>query len=223
MALDSRQLIKFLQEHDELTIIDTPLDIYLEIPQLAYIEVKKLDSKALLFTRPICKKSGKEFDIPVLMNVFGSHKRLDLLINKPIPKIAHSLQNLLHLSPPKGIKQIFHKLKELYALRSVFPKYIKKKGQCQEIIKTQNLNLFDLPILTTWERDGGAFITMGQVYTQNLNGTQKNLGMYRLQVYDETHLGLHWQIHKDSQHFFHEYKKAHKEMPVSIALGGYCH
>lgn len=220
MALDSKQLITFLQEHNELTIIDTPLDIYLEIPQLAYIEVKKPDSKALLFTRPICKKSGKEFDIPVLMNVFGSHKRLELLINKPIPKIAHSLQSLLHLSPPKGVKQMFHKLKELYALRSVFPKYIKKKGLCQEIVKTHNLNLFDLPILTTWELDGGAFITMGQVYTQSLDGTQKNLGMYRLQVYDETHLGLHWQIHKDSQHFFHEYKKANKKMPVSIALGG---
>lgn len=101
MALDSERLINFLQEHDELIIIDTPLDIYLEIPQLAYIEVKKSNSKALLFTRPICKKSGKEFDIPVLMNVFGSHKRLELLINKPIPKIAHSLQSLLHLSPPR--------------------------------------------------------------------------------------------------------------------------
>lgn len=149
MALDSRQLIKFLQEHDELTIIDTPLDIYLEIPQLAYIEVKKLDSKALLFTRPICKKSGKEFDIPVLMNVFGSHKRLDLLINKPIPKIAHSLQNLLHLSPPKGIKQIFHKLKELYALRSVFPKYIKKRGNAKRLLKHRiliSLTCLSLPL-----------------------------------------------------------------------------
>ncbi|TLD96097.1 menaquinone biosynthesis decarboxylase [Helicobacter jaachi] len=221
MALDSPQLIAFLQSHNELTIIDEPLDIYLEIPQLAYIEVKKPTSKALLFTRPICKKSGKTFDIPVLMNVFGSQKRLELIVNKPIPSIARHIQNLLQFSPPKGIKQIWHKLKELYALRSVFPKYSKKRGLCQEIIfKDEHINLFDLPILTTWERDGGAFITMGQVYTQNLQGTQKNLGMYRLQVYDEKHLGLHWQIHKDSQHFFHEYKQAKQKMPVSIALGG---
>lgn len=64
MALDSHQLITFLQSHNELTIIDEPLDIYLQIPQLAYLEVKKPTSKALLFTNPICAKSGKTFDIP---------------------------------------------------------------------------------------------------------------------------------------------------------------
>ncbi|WP_300896616.1 UbiD family decarboxylase domain-containing protein, partial [uncultured Helicobacter sp.] len=220
MALDSAKLIVFLQSHNELKIIDEPLDIYLEIPQLAYIEVKKSTSKALLFTNPICAKSGKRFDIPVLMNVFGSQKRLDLLLDKPIPQIAQDIRNLLAFTPPKGIGQLFNKLKELYTLRYAFPKYSKKRGLCQEIVQMENLNLFDLPVLTTWEKDGGAFITMGQVYTQNLQGTQKNLGMYRLQVYDETHLGLHWQIHKDSQHFFHQYKQAGQKMPVSIALGG---
>lgn len=220
MALDSHKLIDFLQSHNELIIIDEPLDIYLQIPQLAYLEVKKPTSKALLFTNPICSKSGRNFDIPVLMNVFGSHKRLNLLLDKPIADIAQHIQNLLALKPPKGARAILKKLQELYALRYAFPKYSKKRGLCQEIVQMENLNLFDLPILTTWEKDGGAFITMGQVYTQNLQGTQKNLGMYRLQVYDEKHLGLHWQIHKDSQHFFHEYKQAGQKMPVSIALGG---
>ncbi|MDE7235774.1 MAG: UbiD family decarboxylase, partial [Helicobacter japonicus] len=84
MALDSHKLIDFLQSHNELIIIDEPLDIYLQIPQLAYLEVKKPTSKALLFTNPICSKSGRNFDIPVLMNVFGSHKRLNLLLDKPI-------------------------------------------------------------------------------------------------------------------------------------------
>lgn len=220
MAFDSEQLIKFLQSHNELTVIHQPLDIYLEIPQLAYIEVKKPTSKAMLFTNPICAKSGKKFDIPVLMNIFGSFNRLNLIVNKPIPQIATHIQNLLKLTPPKGIKEIFKKIAEIYTLRNAFPKYTKKRGLCQEIIKKEHISLFDLPILTTWEHDGGAFITMGQVYTQNLQGTQKNLGMYRLQVYDETHLGLHWQIHKDSQHFFHQYKEAGVKMPVSIALGG---
>ena len=74
--------------------------------------------------------------------------------------------------------------------------------------------------MTTWEKDGGPFITMGQVYTQSLDGQMQNLGMYRLQVYNDNQLGMHWQIHKDSNHFFHEYKKANKKMPVSIAIGG---
>jgi 4-hydroxy-3-polyprenylbenzoate decarboxylase len=77
-----------------------------------------------------------------------------------------------------------------------------------------------LPILTTWSEDGGPFITMGQVYTQSVDGTKQNLGMYRLQVYSENRLGMHWQIHKDSAHFFHEYKKAGQKMPVSIGIGG---
>jgi 4-hydroxy-3-polyprenylbenzoate decarboxylase len=115
----------------------------------------------------------------------------------------------------------FSMLKNLFSLKNVFPKRLNSSGEAQEIIKLgDDVNLFDLPILTTWEQDGGAFITMGQIYTQNLNGDKKNLGMYRLQIYDKNTLGLHWQIHKDSNHFFHEYKKAGKKMPVSIAIGG---
>ena len=81
-------------------------------------------------------------------------------------------------------------------------------------------DLEKLPILTTWEGDGGPFITMGQVYTQSLDGELVNLGMYRLQMYDSKHLGMHWQIHKDSSHFFDQYQREGKKMPVSIALGG---
>lgn len=216
---DSQKLIEFLLQHNELKIIDQPLDIYLEIPHLAYIEVKKKDSKALLFTRPIDKKANKQFTMPVLMNVFGSHSRLNLLIQKQPDSIAKHIQSLLNMSPPKTFLAKLLKLKELYTLRSIFPKIYTRNAPCQEI-RQKEINLYELPILTTWENDGGAFITMGQVYTRSLDGEKKNLGMYRLQVYDKSHLGLHWQIHKDSNHFFNDYKKANQKMPVSIALGG---
>nr|QGT50074.1 hypothetical protein Helico4rc_1940 [uncultured Helicobacter sp.] len=221
MNFDSHSLIEYLKEYDEITIIDEPLDIDLQIPHLAYLEVKKPHSKALLFTRPICAKRNQTFDTPVLMNVFGSYSRLNLLLTQPIPHITKRIENLLRFTPPKNLKDAYQKFKDVLALRHIFPKYTKKRGACQEVIlQDSQINLFDLPILTTWEHDGGAFITMGQVYTQSLNGKKKNLGMYRLQVYDRNHLGLHWQIHKDSQHFFLKYKKAGKKMPVSIALGG---
>ena len=216
---DTHELIKYLQAHDALRIIDTPLDIYLEIPHLAYLEVKKSDSKALLFTHPVDKKTNKTFDIPVLMNVFGSHRLLTLLIQKDPNALAKNIAALLKFTPPKGAMQILQKAKELFALRHVFPKKTSRTPPFQERIQ-QEINLYELPILTTWEHDGGPFITMGQVYTQSLDGKKKNLGMYRLQIYDKNHLGLHWQIHKDSHHFFHEYKKAGQKMPVSIALGG---
>ncbi|MDO7253376.1 menaquinone biosynthesis decarboxylase [Helicobacter cappadocius] len=217
-----QDFIKILREHDELKVIDTPLDIYLEIPHLAYLEVKKPNGgKALLFTAPIDKKNNKKFDIPVLMNVFGSYKRLEIIVGQPIQNIPTHLEKFLHFTPPKGYKAIFSQIKDFFSLRYTLIKQIKSPAPAQEIVyKGNKVDLFDLPILTTWEKDGGPFITMGQVYTQSLDGKKKNLGMYRLQIYDKNHLGLHWQIHKDSHHFFHEYKKAGVKMPVSIAIGG---
>lgn len=216
---NTHDLITYLEAHDALRVIDTPLDIYLEIPHLAYLEVKKPDSKALLFTHPIDKKTNKSFEIPVLMNVFGSRALLDLIVQKNPDSLAHNIATLLKFTPPKGIMQTLQKAKELFALRHIFPQKTSRTPPFQEVIQKE-VNLYELPILTTWEHDGGPFITMGQVYTQSLDGKKKNLGMYRLQVYDKNHLGLHWQIHKDSHHFFHEYKKAGQKMPVSIALGG---
>lgn len=212
-----QHFIELAKKHNLLKIIDTPLDVELEIPHISYIEVKKEHPKALLFTQP--KKGERSFDFPVLTNIFGSFELLNLIVQKEPKVIATQIQNLLKLSPPKTWSEKLTKAKELFALRHAFPKTLKSKGLCQEVIQS-NPSLYSLPALKTWELDGGAFITMGQVYTQSLDGKIKNLGMYRLQIYDEKHLGLHWQIHKDSNHFFHAYKKAGKKMPVSIALGG---
>ncbi|WP_305862440.1 menaquinone biosynthesis decarboxylase [Helicobacter cholecystus] len=212
-----QNFINLAQKHNLLKVIDTPLDIDLEIAHLSYIEVKKQNPQALLFTHP--KRGNKSFTTPVLTNIFGSFKLLDLIMGKEIEEIADRIENLLKLSPPKTLGDKIIKAKELFSLRHAFPKILRTKGECQEIINL-NPSLLELPALKTWERDGGAFITMGQVYTQSLKGEVKNLGMYRLQIFDDTHLALHWQIHKDSNHFFHEYQKAGVKMPVSIALGG---
>ncbi len=212
--------IQLLKQNNLLKIIDEPLDINLEIPHIAYIEVKKEDSKALLFTNPIDKKNNKTFSTPVLMNVFCSPKAVELFIGDA-NKIANEIESLLKMKPPVGFSGKIDMFKKLFNLKNVPPKRLKTKGLSQEIIKQGNsAKLSDLPILTTWEQDGGPFITMGQVYTQSLDGKMQNLGMYRLQVYNDGQLGMHWQIHKDSNHFFHEYKKAGKKMPVSIGIGG---
>jgi len=212
--------IEILKKHNLLKVIDEELDIYLEIPHIAYVEVKQPDSKAILFTNPIDKKTGKKFDTPVLMNIFCSHRAVELIIGD-VENIASKISELLHLKPPVGFMDKLSMFGKLFDLKSVFPKRLNGKGECQQIIKLgANAKLSDLPVLTTWEQDGGPFITMGQVYTTSLDGTMHNLGMYRLQVYNDTELGLHWQIHKDSNHFFHQYKKAGVKMPVSIAIGG---
>jgi 4-hydroxy-3-polyprenylbenzoate decarboxylase len=218
--MQTNETLELLKNHDLLKIIDDELDIYLEIPHVAYIEVKKPDSKAILFTNVVDRKNGKKFDTPILMNVFCSQKAVELLIGDG-DKIAARIQELLHMKPPAGFMDKISMLGTLFNLKSVFPKKLSKKGECQEIIKLgKDAKLSELPILTTWEQDGGPFITMGQVYTKSLDGKMSNVGMYRLQVYDDHTLGMHWQIHKDSNHFFHEYKKAGVKMPVSIGIGG---
>ncbi len=214
--------IALLKAHDELRIISEPLDIHLEIPHLAYAEVKKEEGgKALLFTHPVDRESGKRFDIPVVMNLFGSYRRTELLFGRGVEGVAEEIEKLLHMKPPQGLKEKIGMLGELFSMKDIFPKKLKGRGSCQEIVKQgEEASLYDLPILTTWEGDGGPFITMGQVYTQSMDGALVNLGMYRLQVYDRNHLGMHWQIHKDSSHFFDQYQRAGKKMPVSIAIGG---
>jgi len=217
-----KKIIELLKKDDELRIIDDELDIYLEIPHLAYAEVKKKDGgKALLFTNVVDKKSGKRFDEPILMNLYGSYSRTELMFGRSVQSVADEITKLLHMKPPAGLKAKIDMAAQLFSLKNIFPKRLKGEGECQEIKYFNNdVNLYDIPVLTTWEQDGGPFITMGQVYTQSLDGEMVNLGMYRLQVYDKNHLGMHWQIHKDSSHFFDQYQKAGKKMPVTVAIGG---
>jgi len=220
----NNQTLQILDDAGELRVIDEPLDIELEIAHAAYLEMKKDDGgKALLFTKPVSKRLGLNYHSPVLVNIFGSAKRCELIFGKDTNEIADKIQKLLHFVPPKGLVNKIKTAIEMYALKAVFPKKaMLSSAPCQEVIvPKENINLMQqLPVLTTWSDDGGPFITMGQVFTTSLDGTKHNVGMYRLQVYDENRLGLHWQIHKDSNHFFHEYKAAGVKMPVSIAIGG---
>ena len=125
------------------------------------------------------------------------------------------------MKPPAGFRDKVSMLGNLFNMKNIFPKRLKGEGACQAVkYLGDDADLTQLPILTTWDGDGGPFITMGQVYTQSLDGELVNLGMYRLQMYDGKHLGMHWQIHKDSSHFFDQYQREGKKMPVSIALGG---
>ncbi len=215
------EVIAWLKEHADLKIIDTPLDVELEIPHLAYIEVKKPDSRPLLFTKPVNRRLGIAYDIPVLMNLYANKAVTQKILGDAPDAIATQIETLMKFKPPRSLKEKLAMLPTLWQLKGIFPKRSKKRGRCQEIvIEGEDLDLFRLPLLKTWEQDGGAFITMGQVYTQSLDGTMHNLGMYRLQRYDKRRLGMHWQIHKDASHFFDQYEATGKKMPVSIAIGG---
>jgi 4-hydroxy-3-polyprenylbenzoate decarboxylase len=216
-----QDVVQWLKDNGNLKIIDEPLDVELEIPHMAYVEVKTDNSRPLLFTRPINKAKGIEYDMPVLMNIFANKALTEKIFGKHPDLVAEGIDELLKLKPPQGIKAKLAMLPKLFSLKNVFPKRLKFKGECQEvIIPKEEVDLDKLPILKTWEEDAGPFITMGQVYTQSLDGKMQNLGMYRLQQYDKNRLGMHWQIHKDASHFFDQYQRAGLKMPVTVAIGG---
>ncbi|MGI7752207.1 menaquinone biosynthesis decarboxylase [Campylobacter jejuni] len=215
-----KEFIQILKENDLLRVIEEPVDVDLEIAHLAYIEAKKGEKgKALLFKNPIDKKLNKQYKFPVLMNTFCNEKALNLAFGRDYEEVAEEISKLTKLHIPTSFKAKMDFFMNLLSFKNVPPKRLKKNKALYDYEILNSLE--ELPVLKTWEDDAGKFITMGQVYTQNLDKTQNNLGMYRLQMSDKNELLMHWQIHKDGANFYHEYKNAgFKKMPVSIAIGG---
>ncbi|MEL1130601.1 menaquinone biosynthesis decarboxylase [Campylobacter coli] len=215
-----KDFIKILKNNDLLKVYEEPIDVDLEIAHLAYIEAKKGEKgKALLFKNPIDKKLNKQYKFPVLMNTFCNEKALNLAFGRDYEEVAEEISKLTKLHIPTSFKAKIDFFMNLLSFKNIPPKRLKKNKALYDYEILNSLE--ELPILKTWEDDAGKFITMGQVYTQNLDKTQNNLGMYRLQVSDKNELLMHWQIHKDGANFYHEYKNAgFKKMPVSIAIGG---
>ncbi len=215
-----KEFIQILKENDLLRVIEEPIDVDLEIAHLAYIEAKKGEKgKALLFKNPIDKKLNKQYKFPVLMNTFCNEKALNLAFGRDYEEVAEEISKLIKLHIPTSFKAKMDFFMNLLSFKNIPPKRLKKNKALYDYEILNSLE--ELPILKTWEDDAGKFITMGQVYTQNLDKTQNNLGMYRLQMSDKNELLMHWQIHKDGANFYHECKNAgFKKMPVSIAIGG---
>ncbi|MCE7130979.1 menaquinone biosynthesis decarboxylase [Campylobacter coli] len=215
-----KDFIKILKNNDLLKVYEEPIDVDLEIAHLAYIEAKKGEKgKALLFKNPIDKKLNKQYKFPVLMNTFCNEKALNLAFGRDYKEVADEISKLTKLHIPTSFKAKMDFFMNLLSFKNIPPKRLKKNKALYDYEILNSLE--ELPMLKTWEDDAGKFITMGQVYTQNLDKTQNNLGMYRLQMSDKNELLMHWQIHKDGANFYHEYKNAgFKKMPVSIAIGG---
>ncbi|EKP1079363.1 menaquinone biosynthesis decarboxylase [Campylobacter coli] len=215
-----KDFIKILKNNDLLKVYEEHIDVDLEIAHLAYIEAKKGENgKALLFKNPVDKRNNKQYKFPVLMNAFCNEKALNLAFERDYKEVADEISKLTKLHIPTSFKAKIDFFMNLLSFKNIPPKRLKKNKALYDYEILNSLE--ELPILKTWEEDAGKFITMGQVYTQNLDKTQNNLGMYRLQVSDKNELLMHWQIHKDGANFYHEYKNAgFKKMPVSIAIGG---
>lgn len=213
---DLPEFISKLEKENELIRIKEPVSAELEISEFYLKEIEKGESgKALLF------ENVDDSDIPVLINAIGSFKRLKLAFGgAELDELASEIKAFTDLSPPNGWGEKLSKLKQFAGARKFFPKTV-KKAACQEIVLTgDEVDLSKIPVIKSWPDDGGKFITLPLVYTKNLDGTAKNCGMYRMQIYDKKSTGMHWQIHHDGSNFYSEFRKANKRMEVAVAIGG---
>jgi len=127
-----QDVVQWLKDNGNLKIIDEPLDVELEIPHVAYIEVKKDDSRPLLFTNPINKAKGITYEMPVLMNIFANQALTQKIFGRHPDVLAQGIDELLKLKAPKGLRAKLAMLPKLFSLKNVFPKRLQLKGECQE-------------------------------------------------------------------------------------------
>ena len=213
---NQQQFIDVLEKEGELLRIKSFVNPKLEIAEITDRMSKQPGGgKALLF-----ENTG--YDFPVLMNAYGSEKRMCLALGvNHLDDVAKEIEELFKmLSAPKD--NIIDKLKLLPKLgqfASWMPKVKSGRGECQEIVMT-NPDITKLPVITCWPKDGGPFVTLPVIHTKDPNNGTRNVGMYRMQVFEPTLTGMHWHKHKVSAKHFNEYKKLNKRMPVAVALGG---
>jgi len=211
------EFIADLETAGELTRVKAPVSARLEISELTdRVSKTPGGGKALLFERV------DDSSMPVLTNAFGSERRICMAMGvDSLDDIAARLREILNQSPPTSFAEKVRMAGMALGWTRYLPRSVRRShAACQEVVLTGELvDLTKLPVLTCWPGDGGPFITFPVVFTKSLITGRRNAGMYRMQVYDRKTTGMHWHIHKDGAHFFHEYRRAGRKMEVAVAIG----
>lgn len=217
---DLRDFIARLERDGELKRIDAEVDVDLEITEITD-RVSKAGGPALLFQKPRSAKDGVSYSMPVLINALGSKKRIELALEvQSLEDIARRFEDLLEMKPPEGLFDKLKMLPKLAEVGSFFPKTV-KTGPVKEVIEREDISLGRIPIMKCWPQDGGRFITFPLVITRSPKTGRRNVGCYRMQVFDERTTAMHWQIHKGGAEHFRWLNREGKKrrMDVAVALG----
>ncbi len=174
-------------------------------------------------------------DIPLAMNIYGSYERMRLALGvESFEALAGRVQELIKPEMPTSLIDKMKKLPQLAKLASFGPKVV-KHGICQEVVHTDGADLFSLPVIQCWPHDGepgyglkpadcqagtGRYITLAGIYTKDRDSGERNVGMYRVQLFEPKLAAMHWHMHHDGARHFRQYKKAGEKMPLAIVLGG---
>ena len=230
MAYDSfGQFVRALEKAGELKRVSQPIATELEITALADREMKSPDGgKALLIEKPTI--NGRVSRFPVAINALGSHQRMAMSMGAgSVEEAARELGALLKAKPPGSFGEAIQLLGLAMDLRHAKPKLV-SEGACQAVaLRAAELadgaaegcpTLADLPILKCWPLDAGRFITLPCVVTRDPDTGARNVGMYRMQVFDSQTSGMHWQLQKVAARHGKRYYETGQPMPVSVFLGG---
>lgn len=212
-----QQFVSFLEERHQLVRITEPVKADLEITEITD-RVTKAGGPALLFENVI-KVNGQKSAFPLLINTYGTWKRMAWALGvENVEEIATEIEALIKTEPPSGFLDKLRMLPKLAKLAGSFPKTV-SKGSCQDVVcKEPDLSI--IPYLKCWPEDGGPYITLPIVITKDADTGIRNVGTYRIQVFDQKTTAIHWQIHKGGAKHFQRYKELKKKIPVAVCLGG---
>jgi 4-hydroxy-3-polyprenylbenzoate decarboxylase len=211
---DLREFVKRLEKSGELKRISAEVDPVLEITEITH-RVTRAGGPALLFEHP------KGSQTPLLINALGSERRIQLALEiDSFEEVADRIRGFLDVQAPQGLLDKIKMLPKLAELGSFFPKTV-KTGPCKEVVRREGFSLLEFPILQCWPQDAGRFITWPLVITRNPETGKRNVGVYRMQVFDGKTTGMHWQTQKHGAEHFRRARAANREgrIDVAVAIG----
>ncbi|MCX6121535.1 MAG: UbiD family decarboxylase [Ignavibacteriales bacterium] len=204
-----REFVQYLESIGELKRISVEVDPYLEVTEIAMHALRE-NKPALLF------ENVKGSKYPLAINIYASERRIELALGRHPQQIGDELISFFdQILPPKP--------SALWENRTFVRRVLKAKmrtvssGNSQQVSETPHLN--ELPIQTCWPGDGGRFVTQGQVFTYDPVERKRNVGLYRMHVYDDAITGMHWQIQKGGGFHYHHAEQLGKDIEVAVALG----
>ncbi|WP_373498779.1 menaquinone biosynthesis decarboxylase [Desulfococcus sp.] len=212
-----REFLAALEREGEVLHVADEVSPCLDISKITDRESKRPGGgKALFFE----KVKGSAF--PVATNIFGSMKRMCMALGvKDLDEPGRRIKEFVEFHPPGNLREAMNVIPMAIEVSRFFPRTFRgKTPPCQEVVLTgDQVDLSILPVLQCWPKDGGPFITLPLVVTRSLETGKRNVGMYRMQIFDKNTTGMHWHIHKDGSHYFNEYRKKGLRMPVAVAVG----
>jgi len=223
------EFLTALERAGELRRIPFPVATELEITEMADREMKSPGGgQALLFEKPTV--NGVVSSFPLAINTMGSRRRMAMALGlENVKALADQMGLIMKAKPPTSLKSAWKLALQGLDLLHAKPKHV-SYGPCKEVVhlfkesdaanSAAIATLLDLPILKCWPNDGGRFITLPSVHTKDPDTGERNLGMYRMQVYDDRSAGMHWQVHKVGARHGKRYYERGEKMPVAVTIGG---